>query len=313
MYRSVFQSGLRSVRRLLLAILLVTAFSAPSQLAAQNPPAANVFANTLVEALKQAGVSTTKEDIAALLVRHVPDPKNKGTFSALVAQLGDDDFFKREAAMQALLQETQRETGVLEKAIESDDPEVRWRAKLVHEQAKTTRSDLLYAALVVIQNQKIEGLAEQVLAVGPACQTELRRQALPKALDATATVKDAAVLRQFLSHEDITSRSAAANALGRLLGAEAKADLLPLLKDSRDTVRLSAAEHLIKWNSPEALEALGLLLDSEQTQVRNRSIQLLAVTTKLTLPYSAFATAEARAKQAEVWRKAIRELNAMPK
>ncbi len=308
----------RAVRKLSFAVWLVSVVWDASPLAAQGqlvqtPAAANAFASPFLDVLKQAGIGTTPEDLRALLARHVPDPKIKNSFGQLVTQLGDDDFFKREAAMQALLQDTQREAGVLEKAAASADPEVRWRAKLILEQSNKPRSDLLYAAFVVIQNQKIEGLAEPLLAVGPACQTDLRRQALPKALDATATVKDAAVLRKFLSHDDITSRSAAANTLGRLLGADARADLLPLLNDKRDTVRLSAAEHLVKLDSPEALEALGLLLDSEQTQIRNRSIQLLVATTKLTLPYSAFSAGETRTRQAEAWRKALREQLAKPK
>lgn len=306
-------SGLRGACQWLLAILLVSAVCAAPKLEAQAPAASNAFVSQFVETLKQAGITTTKEDLAALLARHVPNPMGKNTFGSLIALLGDDDFFKREAAMQALLQEPQREAGVLEKAAASDDPEVRWRAKLVLEQSNKSRSDLLHAAFVVIQHQKIEGLAEQLLAVGPACQTDLRRQSLHKALDATATVKDAPVLRKFLNHEDITSRSAAANVLGRLLGADARADLLPLLNDKRDTVRLSAAEHLVKLDAPEALETLGLLLDSEQTPVRARSIQLLATTTKLTLPYSAFAVGEIRARQAEAWRKAIREHIEKPK
>ena len=299
-------------RTLILTLVLVSALCNAPHLAAQTPatetPAAkNAFASPFVDLLKQAGISPTPEDLRALLVRSAPDPKSKDSFAARVAQLGDDDFFKREAAMQSLLQDTHREAGVLEKAAASTDPEVRWRAKLILEQTNKTRADLLYAAFVVIQSHKIEGLAEPLLAVGPVCQTELRRQALPKALDVTATVKDVAVLRQFLKHDDITSRSAAANTLRRLLGAEARADLLPLLNDKRDSVRLSAAEHLVKWDSPEALETLGQLLDSEQTQIRNRSIQLLVATTKIALPYSAFAVGETRSKQAADWRQAIRE------
>src|SRR4051794_36127713 len=46
----------------------------------------------------------------------------------LIKQLGNDDFFEREAATKRLTEIGEPESDVLQQAKTSDDPEVRWRA-----------------------------------------------------------------------------------------------------------------------------------------------------------------------------------------
>src|SRR5512134_2509359 len=124
--------------------------------------------------------------------------------------------------------------GELQKAVESTDPEVRWRAGVVLEQTSQPRNDLLYAAYVVIQDKKITGLGEGILGTVTLCHNDHLRLAMNRALEATVTPEDADLLRQHLQSDDMYTRVAAASALGRILGDQVLQDLQPLLKDQDD-------------------------------------------------------------------------------
>jgi HEAT repeat protein len=271
------------------------------------PAADNPFASRYLSALKEAGVTPDTEGLAAYLRLHHPGSEQQEQYRKLLAQLSDDDFFKREDAMLKLLQTPVHAAGTLEAASNSEDPEVRWRARLILEQTSQPRNDLLYAAFVVIQDRKVTGLAEAVLGTVPLCHSDHLRLAMSRALEATVTRDDADLIRGRLTSADVHVRDAAASALGRVLGADARDDLLPLLADKQDVVRLTAAELLLRHGTPQALGTLGQLLDSEQLSVRNRAIQLLRASVPAKLPYSGYAPAEERQQQAEAWRKAIQD------
>lgn len=283
--------------------LLCLALSNSLLVAQENP-----FANQYITSLKQAGISATKEELAAFLKQHHIAPEAPGSTSDLIKQLGDDNFFVREAAMQKLLQAASRDAAALETAAKSTDPEVRWRVKVVLEQATNKpKGDLLYAAFVVIHNQKVVGLTDEILGCAPICGSDHLKQALSRALEVSAVADDAPKLRKALSSQDVITRSAAVAVLSKLAGDDAKADLQKLLKDPDESVRLLVAEQLAKSGMPEALQVLGNMLDSETTVIRVRSAQILRATLKTELPYSAFAPTETRKKQAEALRTLIKE------
>ncbi len=302
-------AGHAALARTLRLSVLATALAGAAPLAAQENP----FAGQSLTTLKQAGISPTKEELSALLKQHHLAVGDRSSTAELVKQLGDDDFFVREAALQQLLQAAARDTATLENAVKSSDPEIRWRAKVVLERANTKpKSDLLYAAFVVIYNQKISGLTDEILGCGPACASDHLRQALLRSLEASAVADDAPKLRKAIGSQDVVTRSSAAVVLSKLVGEAAKPDLMKLLNDPEEPVLLLAAEQLAKLGSQEALTVLGKLLDSEATQTRTRSSQILRATLKTDLPYSAFAPAETRKKQAEALREFIKTQGQKP-
>lgn len=284
-----------------MVVIFMTTFSSLAD-AQENP-----FIGQYLTLLKQGGIAATKEELGAYLRQHHPSPLGKTPFAELIKQLGDDDFFVRETAMQKLMQAASRDTSLLEAAAKGPDPEVRWRAKMVLEQTSKPKSDLLYAAFVVIHNQRIGGLAQDVLGCAPACSSDHLKQSMMRALEATAVEDDVPALRQGLAANDPITRSAAATVFGKLLGDKAKPDLIKLLKDGDENVRLLAAEQLLKSATFEALITLGDLLDSEMTVIRVRSSQILRAHLKTELPYSAFAPAATRKKQADALREAIQQ------
>jgi hypothetical protein len=78
-------------------------------------------------ALQDAGIATTTEGLAAYLRLYCPGSEQQAQYVALLRQLGDDDFFRREAALQTLERTPILDATALEAAGHSDDPEIRWR------------------------------------------------------------------------------------------------------------------------------------------------------------------------------------------
>lgn len=286
----------------ILVVSMTLLFPHVAVFAADNP-----FAAQYVQSLKQAGVEINAQGLGDFLRLHHPGSDQEKIYRELVAQMGDADFFKREDAMLRLLRAPVHTAGVLAAAAEDPDPEIRWRAKVVLEETSQPRNDLLYAAFVVVNDQRIPGLADAVLGTLPLCRSDHVRLALTRALESTVTPDDAELLRKTLASERPEARVVAATAIRRCLGDEADVDLLPLLDDQDDTVRVMAAEILLPRQKEKSLSNLAALLTSKSLSVRNRSIQLLRSGTKIDLPFSGYEPEEDRAKHAAAWQAAIVE------
>ncbi|HVJ68810.1 MAG TPA: hypothetical protein VM510_12545 [Caulifigura sp.] len=281
---------------LALVLALVAAFAQ----AQDNPYAENYF-----RMLTDRGIATDAEGLRNFLLSHIPGPEDTARLKQQLADLGHEEYARREAAMQALLARPPRSLDDLDKLSTSNDPEVRWRAKLVVDSLRQPGNDLLYASLIVISSRKIQGLADVVLGVAPNCQSESMQLAMSRALMATATARDAEVLRKNLKSEDLHVRIACLNALLTSVGEAGVGDVLPLLDDASDLVRFDAASQLLKFRRPESLRTLGKLLTSDQLTVRNRSIHALRSNLKVSLPYSGYEPPEDRARHAAEWQKTI--------
>jgi hypothetical protein len=268
--------------------------------AQENPYAENYF-----RMLTDRGISTDAAGLRGFLESHVPGPEDGKRLKQTLDDLGHDEYAKREAAMQSLLARPPRSLDDLEKLANGNDPEVRWRAKLVLDSLRQPGNDLLYASLIVINSRKVQGLTDVVLGVAPLCQSESMQLAMSRALLATAPKDDAAILRKNLKHEDPRVRMACADALVGVIGEAAANDVLPLLDDPSDLVRFDAAAQLLDYKRAESLTTLGKLLLSEQLTVRNRSIHKLRSTLKVSLPYSGYEPPEDRARHAAEWQKTI--------
>ncbi|MDZ4689573.1 MAG: HEAT repeat domain-containing protein, partial [Planctomycetaceae bacterium] len=276
--------------------------------AADNP-----FSARYRTALEAAGVHPTQESLAAFLRLHHVGPVQQATYDKLIADLGADDFFVREAATAGLLQLSTQAAGRLQQATGSPDPEVRWRAEYVLMETSKPRSDLLYAALVVIQADSLRGLADPLLGTAAVCQSEYLKLALSRALESTVTPADIPLLTRAIESEDLTVRLAAFQALLSIREYDATALAQRLLTDKTDALRLAAAEWLVRSGSRPAINALGELLDSKDVAIRNRSSQLVQGTLKITVQYSAYAEEAERKQQAAAVREVIRKkLNDAP-
>ena len=280
----------------------------PGRTAAERLGGGLSATNRFEEQLLEAGITPDAQGLAAYLALYQVGPEQREVYRKLLAQLGDDDFHRREDALMQLLRRPTQVADELQAAVRSPDPEVRWRAELVLQQSKQANHDLLYAALLVIRDQKIQGLTAGVLATFPVCRHENRlRFVMGDAFNATATAADADLLRASLQTDDLNLRVMVATALGRTLGTMAGEDLRPLLDDPEDILRVTAAEIMVQGSDPEALRTLGKLLESRHLSIRNRSIQVLRSYLKASLSYSGYDPESVRSRNAARWREAIEE------
>ncbi len=271
------------------ALLAATSISS----AAEPSPAVRRLADYQLE--------PTAQSLSGYLSSLHPTPKRERELRVLIARLGDNDFARREAAMRELTRQVGGVAPLLTEALGGENPEIRWRVKVILDVTDRESRSLLGAVLTVIHEQKIEGLTTGLFPVVPLCGDQSLRQQLRRALAATAGPADAGFLQQHLAAGDAQARIAAVVALAAALGKDADTDLLPLLAYASDEVQVVAARELANHGRREALGALVRLLNSSATAVRTRAFQTLRAATGRHFDYTVYAPPEQRAAALAAW------------
>jgi len=254
-----------------------------------------------VAVLIAAGLKPDAAGIGAYLKDFLPNAAHAKRVARLVKDLGSEEFEVRQAASKALAALPLFPRAALEEAARSNDLEVRTRAKALLERGQGQGQRTLAAALAVVAGRKITGLAAEVLAAGAHCPPSDRLPAVTGALSATVVPADAGMLRRALGSKAAWRRSAAAAALDHLLADKAGKDLLALLKDPDDDVRLTAGRLLINRGNRAGLVSLAKLLASEDHAIRWASSQALQWLVGKTFDYDAFAKPGDRKAAAAKW------------
>ena len=109
--------------------------------------AAGKAADADVVLLEHHEIHATRQSIHQFLDSLHPGGDVHERVKNLLAELGHDSFAQREAAMDELLKISTLPMGLVKLAAGGDDPEIRWRAQLVYEQAGKQSGQLLRAAL----------------------------------------------------------------------------------------------------------------------------------------------------------------------
>lgn len=254
-----------------------------------------------VQRLAEYGLAPTTESLSGYLTSLVPTPERRQQLQQLVAQLGDEEFTRREQASLLLQRQVAGLGEVLSLAIAGDDFEIRWRAKRILDQTDRESRSLLAAVLDIVHQRKLPGLAGQILAALPLCKDDGLRANLRRALVATATPADAALLRQHLAATDPQARIAALVALAHLVGDGADDDARRLLNDSEELVQVAAARTLADHGRREAIAPLVRLLDSPATSVRAEASRTLRAATGQHFGYTVYDPPEKRATALTQW------------
>jgi HEAT repeat protein len=259
-------------------------------------------ADSYSDTLKAAGVESDRDAIAKYLKQFQPTPEERKKIDALIKQFGDDDFNVREAASAAVKKLPVLPRAALDKAAGSEDAEVKWRAEEALKQGNEQEQVLLLAAMKVIDRQKHKGLLADVVAVFPYIAGSEGRTAGRRAIAATATMDDAAKLRELLKREDTWLRAAGVAALSTLLGKDAVADARPLLGDNDESVRLAAARALADVGDRACLETYLTLLESKQFAVQWEAESSLRWLSGKTMKVAGEDDEKRRAMLAQAWR-----------
>lgn len=255
-----------------------------------------------VQRLAEFSLAPTTESLSGYLSSLVPTAEQKQQLQQLVTQLGDEEYARREQASLLLTRQVAGVGEVLSLAIAGDDYEIRWRAKRVLDQTDRESRALLSAVLEVVQQRKLPGLCGQILAALPLCKDDALRGSLRRALVATVTPADGAILREHLSATDPHARIAAITTLAHLSGAAADGEVLRLLSDSDELVQAAAARALADHGRREALAPLVKLLASEQIPVRVEASRTLRAATGKHFGYTVYDAAEKRTAAVAQWK-----------
>jgi len=254
-----------------------------------------------VATLIEASVKPDAAGLRAYLKQFIPSASDRARVARLIKDLGGEKFTVRQAATKSLASLPVFPREALEQAARNDDPEVRNRARGLLELGVDQGQRTHLAALAVSARQKIKGLAAEVLAAGAHCPESDRSRIVTKALVATVTLADTRMLRGALRSEALWRRVAAATALDHLLAAKADENLLPLLKDPDDSVRLTVGCLLINRENRAGLVSLAELLASKDHAMRWQSAESLRWLIGKQFDYDPFAGPDKRKPLAEKW------------
>lgn len=251
--------------------------------------------------LEEFGVEPNGAGAVGYLKQLHPTPERQQQVAAQIEKLASRSFAEREVATQQLLRMPDLPTGLLIKASQGDDPEVRWRASEVLKKSQGQSTRVIFAALKVIAAEKTADAAPTVLAAIPLCHETYLAAAAGDALRAAAQAKDVDLLRTSFANGTAAQRVAAVGALCAVTDAASRDSLYPLLDDADERVRLEVARSLADVGERRSLAALVALLSAEATNVRSEAGVTLRGLTGQELGYAAYDSAEGRAAAIKKW------------
>ncbi len=262
-----------------------------------------------IEILTANGLQPESESLKDYLESLHPDSNASQRFRTLIEQLGDEDFFKREAAVQELIRMPIHSPTLLQKAADGEDPEVAWRAKQVQKLAIGRTSRILYAVFSVIESQELPNLAEPIIKAFSHCEDEYLKARAGRALSKTASEADLELLsKTALGSKDKPQaedglRVATIQALEAIQGNKAQGTFVKLTHNSEpDTVRLAASRALANQGNRAAFSTLVSLLESEDPSVRTQSVRILQAASGKRFDFLSYEEADDRAVKVLAWK-----------
>lgn len=304
-----------AVRRVLMAALVVwlvvdgtgvRAAEGPESVASEKPKAPSPYLRQLAEYELQP----TTESLGQYLRSLNPVGDQRAEIDALIQQMGDPRYERREAAMRSILLRPGVVKAPLEQALTGDNAEIRWRAKEVLQRTERESRSLLFAVLTTIEKEPIAGLAEPLLNAAPHADERYLTSAIGRALAATASKDDVPVLREKAGAQSPTVRILALEALGQVDAESAAAEALPALDDADPQVQLAAARVLASQGRRESLAVLVRLLTASDAEVRAEAFRVLHALTGEKFDYRPHAKAHSRAIATMQWNRWLAESSA---
>jgi len=250
------------------------------------------------------GIDATPQGIIGYL-----RPLSQKRLRKLIGQLGHREYEKRREAMQVLSALPAVPTDALEQALQSSDPEVRYRAEMVLRRNRLGRNtEVLHAALTKIRGNEYAKAVPLLLNLIPQLQRAKLLAAAADALRNTAAIKHVPLLKQSLREGRHTGlRITALQTLLRVGGDDVIPDLRALLEDENQRIRLAAATALLKFRQRDSLVTLAELLRSDDVEIRAEAAICLRAATEQRFGFLAADKSPARQRAADNWKTWIRE------
>lgn len=251
--------------------------------------------------LEESGIEPTTEGLNHYLEELHPNAETTNRLLRLIADLGDDDFFKREAAMRELLRLPVHSPDLFKKAVDAGDPEIRWRVREVLKQSNRKTEQLLHSALQLIRQENMPGMVGLVVKAIPLCTESYLREEAIRTLKAIASREDVPLIKDALKAPDAHTQEVGLVTIEHLLGTEADAELLPFLQSKNPQIQLTAARALANHGQRQALRVLVDLLETDDVQIRAQAEATLRLVTGQKFSFVAYDTLEKRNAAREEW------------
>jgi HEAT repeat protein len=225
--------------------------------------------------------------------------------AGIVSRLDDDDFRVRQEATIALIQLPVLPRVRLRQIADGANAEVRARigqALRVNTAEKTER--LFALAAQAVAERKLESAAGKLILALSSVESSHRTVWVygRRALLSSARPDDADSMRKLLGAESALGRACAVSGLSEIVGEKAVPDLIPLLSDPDEQVRMEAAIAVMELGGRECLPVLIDLLEGEHPRTRFRSVIALRTLTGQEFGFRANDLPEKRAQAAGSWR-----------
>jgi hypothetical protein len=246
------------------------------------------------QVLADFGVAPNPEAALAYLESLIPAGDPNAVADALIRQLGDDDFERRELAATRLVSMPSLPRGKLELAMQSADPEIRWRARVVLGRLGTTGNRVLLAALREVSHAPPPNAVDVLVRLAAFDTLEPQQIAMQHALNKITNASHLSLLQQASAAGPAFSRIAAASALQRLNDERGRNALAALLDDSNPRAVLFAARALGNVGDRRSLAALSKLLASDDVATANESANFVSALVGRDFGYSAYGDVAVR-------------------
>jgi HEAT repeat protein len=228
--------------------------------------------------LVEAGIGTDGKALLEYLRKLSPKELEPVDFPALVEQLGDKTFEKREEASKKLAAFDLVPSGLLIDAIYGPDKEMVRRAQvLADKQAKNSNWFLPLPAVRQLVKEKPAGTLEVLLRYLPFATWEDLIEEIWYAIDSLAVQNGKVDDRLLLAlHDRSPARRAVSGCIiGRVGNAAQKAELVKMLDDSDGMVRLRVAQGFLASGDERGIPTLVSLLNHKSMEISWQAEELL--------------------------------------
>jgi len=229
--------------------------------------------------LSSNGIPTESADLISWLEKLRPTDKLQAEVATLVEQLASENFNTRELAFKRLSTFGEAARAQLNKAHQSKDPEVSWRAGQILKQMDSDdqshlQQSLAQAALLVLKSRREPRAAATILATLPVLKDESTRATACEAPWACANRKHVVAMEAATKHDDplvrataIVAWEVAASDAGGDIAEAAIGKIEPLLEHESSIMRLAAARALVDHRPRSTIQTLIGLTSTEDQEV----------------------------------------------
>ncbi|MFT4549529.1 MAG: hypothetical protein ACI9MB_003503, partial [Verrucomicrobiales bacterium] len=197
----------------------------------------------------------------------------------------------------------------IRKALEGAPLDKQLRIAQVFKVNTAERTDgMIIRAMEVVMAHGLEGLLPEITRALEGRDLESAWDACIGACEATVVEADLELVNELINSQTVVVRAGAAVALMKLQGKRAMEQIVPLVEDPDDRIKLLAAHFLRGIASPACLKAYAsLLLADSDFAVRWESLDALQEITDQDFGYYASADKKAREEPAKLWMKWVEE------